>query len=76
MTEERYVPEMTEEQKRILRIRMRELEARTNAYFHILENPIPNDEVQQQVLDELRYLREEAQGQVAYLKREYGFRPY
>lgn len=73
---ERIVPEMTPEQEERLRRAIRRCDARNNAYWQVEDHPVGNAEVQEDMLDELRTLREEARAEVDRLKKEYGFYPF
>ena len=66
-------PELTPEQDATLRRALRKSDALNMAYAVVEDNPSPNPEAQQEMLDVLRSLGESAESDVNFLKKEYGF---
>ena len=70
------VPELTDEQAKILWSRIQRLDAINTAIATVEDNPQPNPRVQAETLDELQMLADEANREVKHTKREYGFKGY
>ncbi len=70
------IPEMTPEEDACLRRALRRDDALCYALAVIQDNPSSNPQAQQEMLEELESLSEEAGSQVARLKRIYGFKNY
>ena len=72
----RNIPELTPEQEARLRPALRRADALNNALTVVLTHPSPNPEVQEDMVEELRSLSEDADATVNYFKREFGFPGY
>ena len=70
------VPEMTDEQVKVLWSRIQRLDAINTAIATVEDNPQPNSYVQEETLEELRTLSEEVNREVKQMKKEYGFKDY
>ena len=72
----REVPEMTDEQVKLLWSRIQRLDAINTAIATVEDNPQPNSHVQEETLAELRTLSEQVNMEVKQMKKEFGFKDY